>query len=106
MTDRDSSNLHQQAKDPQHQMLMLMVEMRSELGAIRELVTNQGKHTNQRIDDLKAALDARMKAQEKDIDDLNTALSNVNLKSASTGGLAGGLAAVAVELAKLMMKGG
>lgn len=88
-----------------NQLLLLMVEMRGELGAIRELVTNQGKNTNQRIDDLKEALDARMRAQEKDVDNLNNALSSINIKSASTGGFAGGLAAVTIELIKMFMMG-
>lgn len=91
--------------DTQYQMLLVMAEMRGELRSIRELVTTQHQHTNQRIDDLKASLDARLLAQEKDIDDLNKAVGNVALKSASAGGATGGLAAVAVELIKMVVQG-
>jgi|GEM_PF-6352391 len=103
---RGVAGFHRQAQDTQQRMLMLMVEMRTELGAIRELVTTQGRHTNQRIDDLQKALDARLQAQEKDIDDLNQSVGRIALKSAGTGGLAGGVTAIAVELVKQLIQGG
>lgn len=99
-------SLHEHAKDPQHQMLMIMVEMRSELGAIRELVTNQGLHTNQRIEDLSKAINTRLDTAEKDIDVLTKSMSTINLRNATSGGVSGALAAIAIELVKLLTKGG
>lgn len=107
MTDKkNNTSLHEQVRDPQHQILMLMVEMRSELGAIRELVTTQGVHTNQRIDDLSNAVNQRLTTAETDIDNLSKDFRLVSLKSASSGGLSGALAAIGIELVKLLTKGG
>jgi hypothetical protein len=82
------------------QVLQTLGLVMGELKGLRGQLADGTAATNRRIDDLKDSIDKRLDVQETRIETLETGQKLLLTKTASYGGLAGGLVSGIIELIK------
>lgn len=91
-------------QDPNSALLLVLAEVKGQLSNITQIIQSNQAATNQRIDDLRHALEGRLGAHESRLSRLETNERATAMKSSDMGAISGMATSMMVEAIKAALR--